>query len=77
MQAQRLGDDRVRLTLIDAGILDPDNRAASVTVRPDVRIRRVIDILSGEEVTPVNGVLPVEVPAGTFRILDVALAAPL
>lgn len=77
LQTQRLGEDRVRLTLIDAGILDPDDRAARIAVRPGVRIQRVVDILSGEEVTPVNGVIPVDVPAGTFRILDVDLGAPL
>ncbi len=69
-QVQRLGGGRLRMTLIDSGFLDPDDRLAVVRLSSDLSDRRLVDVLSGEEITMENGEARIEVPAGVFRIVE-------
>ena len=75
--AAQIDETHIRLTLIDNGYLNPNDRIASVqfnTIQPV----KLTDILS-DEVIEKNGSGPTEItiPCGLFRIIDVELSKPL
>ncbi len=71
MQAQRMGDDVFRLTLIDPGYLDPDDRQVVIRVRDDRPVKQVVDLLSGQALETNEGQIGLTIPAGVFRIVEV------
>lgn len=74
VQAQRMGPRRVRLTLIDSGYLDPDDRLVTIHVSAQTGVERFVDILSGEEIPVKVGEAHLTTPAGAFRILEADLS---
>ncbi|RKR12143.1 hypothetical protein CLV91_2266 [Maribacter vaceletii] len=61
----------LRLTLIDGGYLNPDDREVTIQFNTVVPIK-VTDLLSGEEFTPnANGELQIKVSCGLFRFIDI------
>lgn len=70
--AVKLDDRHIRLTLVDPGYLDPAARSVEI-VAQHLRVKRAVDILS-REALPVEGRrIPVVIPAGTFRLVDLEL----
>ncbi|WP_066627006.1 PQQ-binding-like beta-propeller repeat protein [Labilibacter marinus] len=69
--------NHIRLTLIDGGYINPDDRDVFVsfhTIKPVV----VKDILSGEPFEVSNArELKISIPCGSFRFIDVEIAEPL
>ena len=65
----------LRLTLIDGGYINPDDRTATVTFHT-VKPRKIIDLLSGETVRASKSV-KVNIPCGLFRFIDIELEKPL
>lgn len=66
---------RLRLTLIDSGYINPQARTAIVhfhTAKPV----GMVDILNGESFNTSKPV-PIEIPCGMFRFIDIELAEPL
>ncbi|MGB0371405.1 MAG: hypothetical protein ACPGN3_08640 [Opitutales bacterium] len=66
----------LRLTLVDSGYLNPQERAVTIhfnTVTPV----RVVDVLSGESFPIVDGTCALTVPLGMFRLLEIEITAPL
>ncbi len=72
MQANRLGEGRVRIILIDPGFLDPADRDVTLHV-PD-EVATLVDLLSGEPIGLENGSARLIVPAGAFRLLEARTA---
>ena len=70
--ASRLDDKHVRVVLIDPGFLDPAARPVEIVFQ-HVKPTRCVDILSRETLSPKNGKLPLTIPAGLFRIIDLEL----
>lgn len=66
----RLNPEYIRITLIDPGYLDPDNRKAEIVLQHLEGIR-CTDILSKETLSISGGKIVADVPAGLFRVLDV------
>lgn len=68
--------DRLRLTVIDGGYLNPSRKQATITFRA-ARAKAMTDLLSGET-TDLKGKnsAAVEVPSGLFRFYDVELTQP-
>lgn len=66
----------LRLTLVDSGYLNPQARTAIVEFHA-VRPRKMTDLLDGK-VFPVSGArsIPVDVPLGLFRFIDIELDKP-
>lgn len=69
-QVQRLDEDRLRITIIDSGYLDPDDRAVSIRIRDDLASGLLVDVLSGQTISIKDGSASIVVPAGVFRILE-------
>lgn len=67
--AQRLPDGRLRLTLIDPGFLDPEDRPVVLRLAAGTPTAWV-DPLSGETLTATAGAVRLTVPAGAFRIVE-------
>jgi hypothetical protein len=68
LQAVRLDAATVRVWLLDPGWFDPAARSVTLHVRlPGATMH---DPLSGESVSGAEGRFPVQVPAGSLRILD-------
>jgi hypothetical protein len=69
--ATRLDETHVRVTLIDPGYLDPADRNAEIVLQHlgGVGCR---DILSGEDLPLEDTRVRLQVPAGIFRIVDIA-----
>lgn len=65
----------IRLLLLDPGYLDPSDRDTTVYFRKDIAesIVDITDILSGEHVPTVGTVMKTKIPAGAFRIFELAL----
>jgi len=66
----RLDCTHVRVTLIDPGYLDPDDREGAIVLQHLEGVA-CTDILSGEALPIVNNRIDVRVPAGVFRIVDI------
>ncbi|MCF6333118.1 MAG: PQQ-binding-like beta-propeller repeat protein [Draconibacterium sp.] len=66
----RLDSAHVRVILIDPGYLDPSDRNVEIVLQ-HLRATKCTDILSGEGLTINNNKIPVEIPTGVFRILDI------
>jgi len=72
-----LSPTRLRLTVIDNGYLNPNDRAAVVTFRAS-KPSGMTDVLSGETfAVEAGGSVTVPVPCGLFRFLDIELDEPL
>jgi hypothetical protein len=70
MQAQRLASGSVRITLIDSGFIDPDDRETVLHIRDASEKSELKDLLSGEKIKIENNKASLIVPAGAFRILE-------
>ena len=70
MQAQTMGEDAVRLTLIDPGFLDPADRDVTLRVQSKRAVRELVDLLTGKPIQLAKGRACFTVPAGAFRILE-------
>ncbi len=67
----------IRLTLVDAGYINPDNRTAVVTFG-SVTPLEIVDILTNERIAVEDRTTArVPVPCGLFRFLDVAIQETL
>lgn len=66
----RLDSKHVRVTLIDAGDLDPADRNGEVVLQ-HLDATRCTDILSGASLPIRNGRVRVSVPAGIFSVIDI------
>ncbi|MCW2119044.1 PQQ-binding-like beta-propeller repeat protein [Flavobacterium sp. 7A] len=62
----------LRLTIIDSGYINPQERLASLTFN-GIKPVKITDILSGEKWEAKNGTLDLKVELGSFRFLDVEL----
>jgi len=71
---RRTGPDAYRVTLVDPGFLTPADRDAELIVNPPWRVQTVRDALSGEGLPAAAGRIRIRVPAGAFRLVDLALA---
>lgn len=66
----------LRLTLIDGGYLNPNDRTALVKFN-NVTPVKVLDMLNREEFDTSKGIAKVAIPCGMFRFIDIELRAPL
>jgi len=71
MQVQTISTRILRTTLIDPGYLDPADRPIKLHLRPDLRVGKVVDLLSGELLEVRERVFALTVPAGAFRIIEI------
>jgi hypothetical protein len=67
--AVRLDASHLRVTLVDPGYLDPDDRDVEI-VLPQKGWIRCRDILSGEDLPIHDGIIPLRIPMGSLRIVD-------
>jgi hypothetical protein len=83
MQAQRVRQHVYRVTMVDSGILDPDDRACVLHIRPGkadppaTAISSVTGLLGDTDPSVQNNTVHVTVPAGTLAILEVELEVEL
>jgi hypothetical protein len=66
----------LRLTLIDGGYINPDDRTAEVrfhTARPV----KMVDLVDGESFSFSGSSVKVDIPCGMFRFIDIELSKPL
>lgn len=70
MQVQSIGAAILRVTLIDPGFLDPADRPVKLRWRPNLKVKKVVDLLSGQPLTDKDRTAELTVPAGTFRIIE-------
>lgn len=68
--AARLDPTHVRVTLVDPGYLDPDDRDAKIVFQHLDPVT-CTDILSGVNLPIARRTVEVRVPAGTWRIMDI------
>jgi hypothetical protein len=68
--AARVDPAHVRVTLIDPGYLDPDDRDARIVFQ-HLDAVSCTDILTGEKLPIVGGTVSARVPMGSVRILDI------
>jgi hypothetical protein len=66
-----LDPNHVRVVLVDPGYTDPADREAEVILQ-HLNGSKCTDILSGEELKIENQKIHIKVPAGIFRIIDIA-----
>lgn len=66
----------LRLTLIDGGYINPNDRTATVTFNTVVPVK-MHDILNKEEFEISGGKTTVQIPCGMFRFIDIELRTPL
>jgi len=66
----RLDPSHIRVTLIDPGYFEPDEREAEILLQ-HIRGRRASDVLTGEALAIRRGHIQVRVPAGSVRIIDI------
>lgn len=72
-QTLKMSEGKYRLFAIDSGWLDPEDRDVTIHIQIAAEILSVTDALSGEEILVKNGTLPILVPAGSLRIMDVVV----
>ena len=75
--AAQTSPTHIRITLIDGGYINPDNRIATLSFHT-VKPVKVIDLLDGKSfgiTDPLNVV--VDIPCGLFRFIDIELNSPL
>ncbi|WP_172665849.1 PQQ-binding-like beta-propeller repeat protein [Flammeovirga sp. OC4] len=65
----------IRLTLIDNGYLNPDDRVAKVILQREVK--EIKDIVSNQTLKAHGDVLEVTIPCGLFRFIDISLEKEL
>jgi hypothetical protein len=70
--AAKLDDKHLRITLVDPGYFDPAKRSGEIVLQ-HLEGESCTDILSGEKLKIKNNRIQVTVPAGVFRILDLAI----
>ena len=74
--AAQTAPDHLRLTLIDRGYINPNERTAKVcfhTVEP----KKMADLLDGEVFSVSDpSAVNVDVPCGMFRFIDIELKQP-
>lgn len=66
----------LRLTLIDNGYINPNDREATVKFN-GISVVKLKDVLDSKEYSIDNGVAKIDVPCGLFRFIDVELSNPL
>lgn len=66
----RIDSVHVRITLVDPGYTDPDERNATVVLQ-HLKGLSCKDILSGETLPIQNDSISLKIPAGVFRIIDI------
>lgn len=69
--ASRLDDRRIRLTLVDPGYFDPQDRKIEIRLQDD-DVAQATDILSGEPLPVANRRISLTIPAGSLRIIDLS-----
>jgi hypothetical protein len=74
--AAQTAPDHLRLTLIDGGYLNPDDRTAEVKFHAVIPVK-MTDILTGESFKPAGGSVRIDIPCGLFRFIDIELDKPL
>jgi hypothetical protein len=75
--AAQTAPTHLRLTLIDSGYINPNDRAANVRFHM-VNPVKMVDLLSGAALDVSDpSLVKVEVPCGLFRFLDIELDRPL
>lgn len=62
----------LRLTLIDGGYLNPDDRVANVMFN-GVKVIKITDLLTGETFKERDGKAIIDIPCGLFRFIDVEI----
>jgi hypothetical protein len=68
--AVRLDGTHIRVMVIDPGYVDPGDREAMI--RPQhFEVVKVVDILQKKELPITEGGIPVHVPMGILRIIDI------
>ena len=67
----RLDSTHVRVTLVDSGYLDPNDREAEIVIQK-LQATECVDILSGEKLRIESGRVRLTVPMGAVRIVDLA-----
>ena len=75
--AAQTSPTHIRITLIDGGYINPDNRIATLSFHT-VKPVKAIDLLDGKSfgiTDPLNVV--VDIPCGLFRFIDIELNSPL
>lgn len=65
----------LRLTIIDNGYINPDDRNASVSFN-NIEPKKIVDLLDGKTFSPSNSMINVDIPSGAFRFLDIELTNP-
>lgn len=75
LQTLQLSDDRYRLYVVDPGWVDPADREVVIQVQLEGSFR-VKDLLKQDELSMNNRQIPLTVPAGLFRILEVERLTP-
>ncbi|RMF87221.1 MAG: hypothetical protein D6741_20820, partial [Planctomycetota bacterium] len=66
----------IRLTVIDGGYLNPNDRQARVTFHAVTPVE-VRDLVSGETISTTERTVTIDVPCGLFRFFDVTIREPL
>jgi len=66
----RIDPAHVRVTLVDPGYTDPDNREAEIILQ-HIKGIECSDILSGEKLEITDQKIRLSIPAGIFRIVDI------
>lgn len=65
----------IRLTIIDNGYINPDDRLAEILLQ--VEVEEIKDIVTNETLKAANGKLKLTVPCGLFRFIDIQLKEEL
>ncbi len=67
----------LRLTLVDGGYINPDNRMAKITFH-SVQPKKMTDVLDKKVFNITNpSAVMVDIPCGLFRFIDIELSKPL
>ncbi|SDW27920.1 hypothetical protein SAMN05444411_101413 [Lutibacter oricola] len=64
-----------RLTIIDNGYLNPNNRVAYVSFN-NIIPKKIVDVIDGTEYGASNSMVNIEIPCGMFRFIDIELTNP-
>lgn len=74
--AAQSAPDHIRLTILDGGYINPDDRTAHVSFH-SIKPVTMTDILNGESFDCTGSTIIVDIPCGMFRFLDIELEEPL